>query len=102
MTGTKKKAKKKTKPTLRQRLRHDAGVKLSEIERLAGSAMTRVCEESNTKVGAYDLMRLFSGTQTKSLRDKLIGQLADEAETELENIYNNQRLLDLGEKPDGE
>ena len=83
------------KMTFRQRLRAEAEERLDNIRSLMTIAAMRACEEANTDINPHDVMRLVSGTQTKSLRTRLITELANEKEAELEKIYNNQQDLGL-------
>lgn len=90
------------KTTLRQRLRHDANEKLLEIGKTAFAGVERALEEHDTDISATELMRFLSGTQVSTLQEKLITDLANEAEAELEEIYNRQQGLDLGDKNDSD
>lgn len=90
-------ANKKTKAkamTFRQRLRAQSGDRLKKIESAMYGAAVRVCEEAETEINPADVMRLMTGGQTKTLRDRLIGEIANETEKELEALYNKQ--IDLG------
>lgn len=92
-----KKSKAKTM-TFRQRLRADAELKLDKMMSSMGTAGIRVCEEHNSEIDHTLLMQLASQpVQGKTLRSKLIGELANEAEAAVEKIYNNQQGLDLGD-----
>jgi hypothetical protein len=86
--------------TLRQRLRSDANDKLLAVGKTAYAGVERALEEHSTNIDAKDLMKFMSGTQVASLQDKLITQLANEAEAEIEAIYNRQQGLNLGEDDD--
>lgn len=87
------------KETLRMQMRISAEKQLEHVEAVMATAGERAVMECNTNIDPLDVMRLMSGTQTKTLRDKLVTQLANEAETELMDIWTNQQSLDLG-KPD--
>ena len=90
--------KKAKKMTFRQRLRIAAGDKL---DGLLEQIVERVDElvVIHTEINKYDLMRLACGGRTAALRNRLITELADEAEAKMEEIYNRQISLRL-EKPD--
>ena len=47
----------------------------------------------HSQINPHDVMRLISTGQTKTLREDLITQLANETEAELEAIYNKQMNL---------
>jgi hypothetical protein len=88
-------AKKNKAPALsfRQRLRADAAKELDELKR----KFEEVCEAeliaADTGISKYEIFRLLSGGQTKTLEEKLITELANEKEQALENIYNSQMEL---------
>ena len=84
--------------TFRQRLRGQSEEQLNKIIKLAYDAVDKA--KGGTKISTVNLMRMCSGTQTKTLRDQLVTQLSNEAEAELEAIYNRQQGLDLGEGDD--
>ena len=89
---TKTKAK---KMTFRQRLRTDAEERLDAmIVAMADNARV-VCKARKTEINSYDVMQLLCASQTKSLRHRLITELANERMAELEAIYNRQQHLDL-------
>lgn len=79
--------------TLRQRLRADANVKLGEIEQLVADAVGKAVGKAGVELNPYDVMRLCLGGRTKSIRDKLVRELANQAEAELQRIYNDQMNL---------
>lgn len=85
---------------LRQRLRHDANKKLLEIGKTAYAGVERAMEEHDTKLNPMDVMRFIAGNQVRTLQQELITQLANEAEAELERIYNRQQGLPLEDKND--
>ena len=95
------KSKKARKMTFRQRLRATADERLSKMIVAVRGAGIAVCADSKTNINPYDVMRLACGTQTKSLRYKVVGDLANEMEAELEKLYNKQMDL-LKEGSDGE
>ena len=84
------------KMTFRQRLRVEAGEILDGLCNIvSGLASEVVAEES--KINSADVMRLLSGGQTKSLRHRLITELANEKEAKLEALYNRQQQLPMGD-----
>ena len=93
-----KKVTKKTKvkvTSFRQRLRGQAGERLAKM---IMSCIAMVTDEvaKQTKINPYDVMRLACGGQTKTLRTRLITELANETYLELERLYyNNQQKLPL-------
>ena len=95
---------KKTKAkkiTFRQRLRTQSDVRLSEMIVAMRHAGKNICKESKTEINPYDVMRLACGGQTKSLRYRVVTDLANESEAELEVLYNRQMDL-LKADSDGE
>ena len=93
----------KAKPvSFRQRLRNDAAEELYKIR----LKFEEVCESeliaANTGISKTDVFKLLSGSQTKTLEEALITELANEKETALEAIYNKQIDLDIGGLPDGD
>lgn len=86
------------KMSLRQRLRQRADGRLDELQGLVNVAMIRVGEEADTDINLYDVLRMMVGTQTKTIREKLITELANEEERRLEDLYNSQQALDLEDK----
>lgn len=95
-----KKSKAKIRPTFRQRLRIEAEERLDNMIVLMSTAGMRVCEEADTGIDQHDLMRLTCNRQTKSLRSKLVSELANEKEAAIENLYNNQVPMPLGADDD--
>jgi hypothetical protein len=86
---------KKTKAkglSFRQRLRQQAGEKLERLLDDISNAVD-VAVGDQTNVNHTDLLRLMCGGQTKTLREDLVTQLANEKELELEAIYNKQMEL---------
>lgn len=83
------------KMSLRQRLRQRAEGRLDALQGLVNAAMIRVGEEADTDINLYDVLRMMVGTQTKTIREKLITELANEEERRLEALYNSQQALDL-------
>lgn len=79
------------KITLRQRLRAAAKRELDRLEGKACEAVAEIVE--GTSIDYYSLMKLASTNQGKSLRTELITALANDAEAELEAIYNKQMAL---------
>ena len=94
---SKKKVKAK-KMTLRQRLRADAEDKLERMMESARQNVVNVVSAFDSAINPYDLLRVMSSSQTKSLRNRLIGELANETEYELEQLYNKQQDLTFGTK----
>lgn len=92
-------AKKTKAPKLsfRQRLRNDAAQNLSDLKRKFEEVTESELIAANTGISKYDVFRLLSGGQTKTLEERLITELANEKEATLESIYNSQIGLDLGE-----
>lgn len=85
---------KKTKAkkiSFRQRLRNQCSDRLDKIVGAAYDAVDGA--KAGAKIATVDIMRLCAGTQTKTLREDLITQLANETEAELEAIYNKQMNL---------
>ncbi len=83
------------KMTFRQRLRTDSEDKLDAIIKASYEAVDKV--KGNHNIGTNAIMRLCSGSQTKSLRHRLITELANEQMAELEEIYNRQQQLPMGD-----
>jgi hypothetical protein len=92
-------AKKNKAPKLsfRQRLRNDAAQELSDLKRKFEEVTESELIAANTGISKYDVFRLLSGGQTKTLEERLITELANEKEAALESIYNKQIGLDLGD-----
>ena len=95
------KTKQARKMTFRQRLRADADKKLQYMDSIVRILVTEALKSEGIGISTTDIMRLASGTQTQSLRLRLIGELANEKEAELEKLYNKQMDL-LKEDSDGE
>jgi len=92
---------KKAKPmSFRQRLRVQSADRLDIMEEAVRIAVRDVVAP-HSAVNPHDIMRLLCTGQTKTLREDLITQLANETEAELEAIYNKQMNL-LPEDPDGD
>jgi len=91
------KTKKPKQLSFRQRLRAQSAERLDKIESTMRGAAIRVCEESDTKINPAHVMRLMTGGMTKTLREQLITELSNETENALEEIYNNQQKLALGD-----
>lgn len=92
-----KKTKKSKKVSLRQRLRIKSKERLEAIQMEVAEACDAAVKSTGAKINSLDVMRLICGSQTKTLRDQLITELANETERELEAIYNKQIGLDLGD-----
>lgn len=85
--------------TLRQQMRQSSESELEKILDHASNALVdSVREHSNDALDHGDIAKLLSGGQTKTLRDKLVGQLAKAAEKDLVLLWNNQQKLDLESK----
>lgn len=88
------------KMTFRQRLRAEAEDQLEEMKsdiRLQATESVKAVSAINP----FDVMRLACGTQTKSLRYRLVTELANEKEAKLEALYNKQMELPIkGENDD--
>lgn len=87
--ASKKKTKKKA-VSFRQRLRTQAQSKLEKILDDADNAIMESVKSNGTAIHRGEIMRLLSGGQTKTLRDQVITELANETEKQLEEIYNTQ------------
>jgi hypothetical protein len=101
-----KNKKPKAKPeSFRQRLRTKAQSRLEKILDDADNAIMDSVNSNDTEINRHDVMRLLSGTQTKTLREQLITELANENEAALEAIYNKQIDLlpedDSGDEKEG-
>lgn len=85
-----KNKKKKETVSFRQRLRNDAAEELYALR----LKFEEVCESeliaANTGISKFDVFKLLSGSQTKTLEEQLITELANEKEAALEAIYNKQ------------
>jgi len=90
--------KKAKKMTFRQRLRATAEERLSKMTNATAARCMDVCKESKTEINPYDVMRLAAGKRNESLHYRLVSELANEMEAELERIYNNQQDLPLEDK----
>lgn len=76
--------------TLRQRLREQSEERLDKIVATMLAACNRVSDEHQTDINMFDVMRLISGTQTKTVRERLVVDLTNEREVQLEKFFNNQ------------
>ena len=84
-------------PTLRQQIRDKAGDKLNDLLGEASNAVVSIVV--GTSVDARLLMQLASQPSGgKTLRHNLVTMLANDAEVELVKLWNNQKLLDLGDE----
>jgi len=87
-------AKAKKKLTLRQRLRNDARAKLDGLIEQAQERVTEVV--AGTSIHPALLMQLASQPKRgKTLQHNLVTALTNDAEDELEKLYNKQIALDL-------
>lgn len=80
--------------TLRQQLRIDAAKQLSKLA--ADSTVAVEAVVSDGPVKAQDIMRLCAGGNTRTLADKLTGQLANAMEAELLKIFTERQRSLLG------
>lgn len=86
---------KKTKAkkiSFRQRLRNQCAERLDVMAEAVRIAARDVVKP-HSEINPHDVMRLICTGQTKTLREDLITQLANETEAELEAIYNKQMNL---------
>lgn len=83
-------------PTLRQQMRKSAESRLTVLMDQVRDAVANVLED--TTLDMDDVMAMCCKTQTGTLRDKLVGRLADEAERDIVKLWNNQQALDLESK----
>ncbi len=86
---------KKTKAkkiSFRQRLRNQCAERLDVMAEAVRIAAQEVVEPYS-QINPLHIMRLICTGQTKTLREDLITQLANETEAELEKIYNKQMNL---------
>lgn len=79
------------KLTLRQRLRADAETRLDKIISDSQDEVNKLLE--GTGLACWDVMLLATGRKNNTLRSHLVSKLANEAEEELERIYNAQQSL---------
>jgi hypothetical protein len=85
--------------TLRQRLREGAEKKLHLMVLAMEGAANSVLEKHESNIDPLLLMQLASQPNGgKTLRHDLVTALANEAEEELERLYNNQLDLPVEEK----
>jgi len=84
--------------TFRQRLRERSADRLDSIAIGVAKAADSAIEKADTDIHVHDVMRLLCGGQTKTLREQLITELSNEAEADLEKIYNRQ----IGLLPEGD
>jgi len=82
--------------TLRQQMRKSAEGRLTVLVDQVRDAVAKVLED--TTLDMDDVMAMCCKTQTTTLRDKLVGRLADEAERDIVKLWNNQQKLDLESK----
>jgi len=81
------------KLSFRQRLRLQSAERLDVIAADVRAAVEDSLKSAKTSLPPDVVMQLCCGGQTKTLREQLITQLANEVENELEALYNKQ--LDL-------
>ena len=95
---------KKTKAkkiSFRQRLRNQSAGRLDDILQAVAIVIDAQLLSAATSISPKDVMRLLCTGQTKTLREDLITQLANETQDELEAIFNKQMNL-LPEDSDGD
>lgn len=95
---SKKKAK---KMTFRQRLRATAEERLEAMKIAMSRHGAMVCKDAKTEINPYDVMRLLSSGGTKSLHYRVVSNLVNEMEAELEEIFNRQQDFPLEDNSDG-
>ena len=83
--------------TLRQQLRAQAADKLRELQRLVTTAVERAMDEADVELNSADVMRMCVNSQTKTLHEQIITDLANQAEADLLKMWNNQQALPLGD-----
>lgn len=84
--------------TLRQQLRQQAEAKLEQVRILVVVAVDRAMQEAGVDLDGYDVMRMCVGSHTKTVKAKLITELANSAEAALIKMWNDQQSLGLEEK----
>lgn len=84
--------------SFRQRLRAQSAERLDAIATGVARAADAAMVDADTDINVHDVMRLLCAGQTKTLREQLITELSNEAEAELEKIYNRQ----IGLLPEGD
>ena len=87
--------KKEKKVTLRQQMRVQAETTLEELMNIMEGAAQGIVAES--PISGNDLMAICCKTQVNTIHDKLITQLANQAEADLVKLWNDQQKLDLGD-----
>lgn len=93
--ATKKKAR---KTTFRSRIRQQATTRLDRLLSDAHNAIEGVIKDTNAPVTVETLARILSSSDTKTIRVRVITDMADQYEAELEALYNKQQeKLDLGD-----
>ena len=91
--------KKPTEPplTLRQRMRIDAEKRLDKLLAAVEKKVESAIAAENAQVPLRDIMRVLSSQESKTLRVKLVTQITDQMERELEQLYNQQLGLPIGD-----
>ena len=95
-----KKTKKAKAMSFRQRLRAQSEERLAVMEEAVRCAVRNVVAP-HSQIDPLDVMRMICTGQTKSLQYRLITELSNETEAELEKLYNKQMNL-IPEDPDGD
>jgi hypothetical protein len=88
--------KNKKRLTMRQELRNAAEDKLIDITADAAEAVHAIALKHGVKL--HDLVKAISEGSHKTAEHNLVTQIANNAERELIEIWNNQQKLDLGER----
>ena len=88
------------KSTFRQSLRATAELRLEKLTKEVKQGAYNVCLYQG--VNAVDVMRLICNSQTKSLRHRVLNELVNDMESELEKIWNDQQVVPLKEKSDAD
>lgn len=89
--------KKARKTTFRQRIRDQADTRLNRLLATAHNALKVAIGDDNAPISIELLARILSSSDTKTLRTRVITDMADQYEKELEALYNKQQeKLDLG------
>lgn len=80
--------------SLRQQMRKQAEL---DLDALLDNVREAVSGVAPGYLGSVDLLKLLSSSQTKTVRERVITKMANQAEAELVKLWNNQQKLDLGE-----
>jgi len=88
-------AKQEKRLTLRQQMRVTAEQKLVDLSQKMYDLASTLCEE--VSIDGTDLMHFYSASQTATLQNKLVTQLANQVEDEWVKKWNDQQDLPLGD-----